>query len=117
MWLIAGDALWRLARDERVPESFRLAHAFTFDRAICPFDQKDALAKACREVYEVLHEANPDAVNHWDAIADALEGFENDERSKGIALSATSVSDAWGEWDGEEQSGEVWSIFEVLEEG
>lgn len=102
--------LWDLATDERVPRSLRLAHAFTFDRGICPLTRVGELADACDEVGATC--AKEQHVNHWAAVAKVLREARAKPRQLGWALSCTSVNDVWMEWKGEPKP---WDIFSVLQ--
>ena len=107
--------LWALDEDKRVPEHMRMAHRFTFDGAICPFDRAEDLSRSLKFAYAETHIEHPNKVNHWDAIADTLLkadfGRVMDKRALGFGLSCTSVSDPWGDWATSEKR-KVWDILQ-----
>lgn len=103
------DPLWALSKDPRVPRSVRIAHAFTFDQAVCPMERITELADALDEAGKVC--AYEQHVNHWSAIAADLRAHKAKARQIGIALSCTSVSDSWIDWKGDPQG---WSLFYAL---
>jgi hypothetical protein len=84
--------LWKLARDHRVPEHFRIAHAMTFDTCMIAHENVEAAARACCMVGDSL--INDE--NHWGSIGrDLWELKRPDRRMIGYALNATSVNDIW----------------------
>ncbi len=104
-----NEPLWGLVYDDKVPDYLRLCLAFTCDRAICPIDRLVEFAGHCRSTAIATH--NPERVNHWDAIADAIENHKSKVRQLGVGLGCTSVCDPWYEYD---KTQEAWDIFAVL---
>lgn len=109
-WIFEAEYLWPLANDERVPNALRLAHAFTFDGAVCPINRTSEFADACDEVATTC--AKDGYVNHWAAVAAELRKAKARARQIGWALSCTSVNDVWCTWKGDPKP---WDIFSVLE--
>ena len=107
---LENEPLWELVNDNRVPDYLRLCLAFTCDRAICPTDKFQNFAEACRKTAIATH--SPNRVNHWNAIADAVEGHTMRAKQIGVGLGCTSVYDAWYDYDATQ---EAWDIFSVLE--
>jgi hypothetical protein len=88
------DDLWKLARDQRVPEHFRIALAMTFDDMLVAHVNVEAAARACCMVGDSL--INSD--NHWGAIGQDLWSCTHGKphhRMVGYALNVTSVEDTW----------------------
>jgi hypothetical protein len=86
-------ALWRLARDRRVPRPLRLCHAMTFDHAVIPPHGFREASDVCFEVGTTLLRNS-----HWAGIGTAIGRVvhaEPDPLLCGIALNCTSVNDIW----------------------
>jgi len=114
-WITGGEdqrKLWDLAIDPNVSKEFRLVHAFTFDRAICPLERREELALECESVYRQIVLKHPNHINHWNSIAVALKVIKPPKKAKGIGLSCTSVSDPWIDWKG----GDTWDIFDIFKQ-
>lgn len=92
-----------------IPLSLRAATAFTFDKAVCPLDRVTEFADLLDEVSKIT--AKTGTVNHWAGIAKALRDDKPRRKPIGYAIGCTSVSDPWGDWNGE-----YWDIFEGIEE-
>lgn len=107
------NLLWDLAKDSRVARDLRLAHAWTFDRALCPLGRAIEMANACDVV--AVQCAKEDHVNHWAALAVALREAKAKPRQIGWGLNGTSVSDVWQEWAGRNDRQEPWSIFDLVD--
>lgn len=100
-WFSAGDALWKLAKDVRVPIDVRLCHAFTFDYAVVVPEHFERMSQACAEMNRIL-EAWPkwtNCVNHWPAFSEFFKTCKVQhkitKRCLGIGMRCTSVSDVW----------------------
>lgn len=100
--------LWDAAEDKRIPECLRLAHAFTFDMALCTPENFDRLAEACRKTGDILT-ANPVRNCHWGAIGLAIKGAKVDKHCLGIGLTGTSVNDLWQQYP--KNGREPWDMF------
>lgn len=101
--------LWALVRDDRVPRCLRIAHAFTFDRSVCPPDRIAELADACDETAKIV--AYEQHVNHWADFATTLRAMKCKARQIGVGLSCTSVSDPWIDFKG---SDGLWNTFAAV---
>ena len=96
-WFSAGDKLWALARDKRVPLDIRMAHAFTFDYAIVLPEHFTRMSEACATMNRTL-EAWPgwkDCVNHWGAFSELFKTLKVGKRCQGVGMRCTSVCDVW----------------------
>lgn len=115
-WLFGNDKLWALASDPRVPVDLRLAHAFTFDGAVCPPSKLRRLSTALTNAGAVVS-AETDKPSHWPSIARRLSilAATPNKRLAGVALTSTTVSDNWIEWAPSQR--EPWDIFGIVEPG
>jgi len=93
----AGDKLWALAKDERVPLNVRLCHAFTFDYAVVPPKHFGLMGEACAEMNRILEEWPQwkNCVNHWGAFSDLFNTLKVTKRCIGVGMRCTSVCDVW----------------------
>jgi hypothetical protein len=99
-WFSAGEKLWALARDKRVPLDVRLCHAFTFDYAIVPPKHFGRMSEACATMNGILA-AWPKwngCVNHWGAFSETFKTLKVDKRCLGVGMRCTSVCDVWDDY-------------------
>lgn len=104
--------LWNAAEDERIPGCLRLAHAFTFDMALCTTENRERLAQACYQTHEILKETLDQGVDseyHWNGIGRAIDSAVIDQRCLGIGLTGASVNDLWQQYP--QNRREPWDMF------
>lgn len=103
--------VWALAYDPRLSECEKVSLMMTFDRAFVPVSQLDRAGKCIIKFGEMCDDAA--RVNHWPAIGACLisEGKKKHTRHmRGVAMSSTSVSDAW-DWPEPDQLFGAWPIY------
>ncbi len=93
----AGDELWGLWKDQKIPLLHRTVHLISFDRA---FILKKDFKQAAQDIRAFLKDfPQPENhINHWFSIADYLEA---DPNVPAIGFHMTSVSENpfHGDWN------------------
>tara|TARA_R110000737_G_scaffold342487_1_gene367363 strand:+ start:421 stop:906 length:486 start_codon:yes stop_codon:yes gene_type:complete len=100
--------VWALASTDKLTHPEATAMLMTFDRAYVPMDCLEEAADGCIRFGEMCEDGRRE--NHWPEIGEKLReaaSMKHNRHARGIALSCTSVSDAWS-WPSDEQLSCAW---------
>lgn len=98
----AGDRLWRLDRNERLPSAERIVLVLTFDRVVVPRDAMYPAAAAIDEFIKAYPPVSGEA-NHWPQIADDLR----DAHARGVRAVC---------WEQTSVASRIWRIYDQATE-
>ena len=108
--------LWKLVhKSYGMPDSLRIAHAFTFTGAIITRKHIARGIVGLLETHDLLKSATGEDF-HWRGYAEAIRGARLDPRALGFGLCATTICDPWrshGKYRNPDGA-DPWDLFEEI---